>query len=316
MDNILKVAIPSSNYHKNFSSKLIHNFILTSRQLCKSAKIDCFEQDQECFPSLLESKQKPFDVLVSMGFTALTPELADFYKHHDIKVILFQDDIHGKDNQDFNKKKKWIEFADVLLIPYHNNFLSRKEYSKCHNKAINFPWFAPSSCFKYDNGWDNRKNEILISGCMAPVYSLRRNLRNLAQNIKCLHVLDHPGYKPKRRKHQFIGDKYYELLSNYKYAAATSADAPLNYPLSKYFEIPACGCVGLFEEIGILSDFGFESGKHYVPITNSNYEYVIKDISKNIDKFKDMSKFCKEHVKQYHTDIHRARKLINIIKNL
>ena len=50
MDNILKVAIPSSSYHKRFSSELIHNFIIMARQVCEQSGIECFTKDQEDFP--------------------------------------------------------------------------------------------------------------------------------------------------------------------------------------------------------------------------------------------------------------------------
>jgi hypothetical protein len=315
MDNLLRIAIPSSHYHKKFSSHLIHGFVLLARQVCAQSGFECFEKDQEDYGDLLNRDEKPFDILVSMGFAGLTPELAEFYKHHNIKVILFQDDIHGKDDKDFRKKKKWIEFADLLLIPYHKNFLSRKEYSSCHSKAINFPWFAPRICFKYDNLWPKRKSQILLSGCMAPVYSLRRNLKELSKDCKYIDILDHPGYKPSRRKHQIIGEKYYDFLTQYKCAIATSADFPLNYPLSKYFEIPACGCVGLFEEIDTLSDFGFEPNKHYIPITKNNYYHTISEVVKHFDKFENMANSCKDLIKHRHMDIHRVCQLTDILNN-
>lgn len=312
----MKIAIPSSTYHKNFSSKLIHNFILLVRETCGRLNIEYVDKDQESFGEFTKSDQKPFDVLISMGFTALTPELSEFYRRHDIRVILFQDDIHGKDDKDLRKKIKWMQFADILLIPYYKNFLSRPEYVDCHNKAIDFPWFAPRSCFKHDRLWNDRKNKIIVSGCMASVYSLRRNLRELAGSIKCIDVLDHPGYKPRKRKHQIIGDEYYNLLSEYKCAVATSADAPLNYPLSKYFEIPACGCIGLFEQIEELSNFGFEKNKHYVSITKDDYREAIKDIAKNFDKLEGMATLCRKHVLNNHTDTHRVRQLIKILNGL
>lgn len=312
----MKIAIPSSAYHKNFSSKLIHNFIVLVRETCKQLNIEYIDKDQEDFNKLMESDQKPFDVLISMGFTALTPELSEFYRHHNIKVILFQDDIHGKDDKDLRKKIKWMQFADILLIPYYKNFLSRIEYSDCHHKAINFPWFAPHSCFEYNHHWNDRQNKIIVTGCMAPVYSLRRNLRNLSNTIQGIDVLDHPGYKPKRRKHHIIGNEYYKLLSEYKCAAATSADSPLNYPLSKYFEIPACGCIGLFEKIEELSDFGFEENKHYISITKDDYREAVNDTIKNFDKLENMATLCRDHIKNNHTDIHRVNQLINIINGL
>jgi len=315
VDSVLKVAIPSSDYHKRFSSQLIHGFIQMARQVCKHAGIECFEKDQQEFKSLLDSDKKPFDILISMGFTSLTPDLAKFYKHHNIKVILFQDDIHGKDEKDFKKKKKWIQFADLLLIPYYENFLSREEYTNCHSKAIEFPWFAPRACFNHKTKWNQRNNNILVSGCMAAVYSLRRNLRTFSRSVNYVEILDHPGYRPGKRKHNIIGDAYYSLLSDHKCAVATSADPPLDYPLSKYFEIPACGCLGLFEEIGALANLGFEKNKHYIPITNEDFRDVAKHAHKNINKYENMATTCKEHVRRYHTDVVRACSLVDILNN-
>lgn len=309
------IAIPSSDYHKSFSSHLIHNFILLCRKTFEENGFKCFQKDQQWFNTIDKSIKPPFDTIISMGFVGLTNELYSWYKKHDVKIIIFQDDIHGKDDADKRKKYNWMRKADVLLIPYYENFLNRKEYAICHNKAINFPWFAPEECFTYTTSWKSRQNKIFLSGCMAPIYSIRRNIREFSKNFTKIDVLDHPGYKRRHRKHQIIGSKYYELMSKYKCAIATSADNPLDYPLSKFFEVPACGCLGLFEDIPSIKNLGFIPNSHYIPINNKNYKEVIHDINFNNKQLIDMTNLCRKFILENHTDKIRANQLVEIIKN-
>lgn len=312
----MKIAVPSSNYHKNFCCSLINDFILTMRSECKNNNIDCVCIDQEKYANFLTTKNKPFDILISMGFTSLTDDLVDFYKSKNIKIIVFQDDIHGKNNSDFNRKKKWFNVADILLIPYYKNFMSMKEYSSIHNKAIEFPWFAPRKILPFDKKWKNRKNEILLSGCVSDIYSLRKNIRSLSSTNKYINVLMHPGYKNSKQKHNIIGEKYYSYLRSYKSAICTSADAPLNYPLSKYFEVPSCGCLGIFEKIDCLEDFGFVESEHYVSINSKSYKTKLDHIAKNINDFEHVARNCYELIKNNHTCLHRAKRLISILTEL
>lgn len=71
-------------------------------------------------------------------------------------------------------------------------------------------------------------------------------------------------------EHQYVGDKYAELLS--KYAGAIAAHSL--YPVIKYLEIPAAGCLTFMEvtKKNNADIFGFKDGETAIFINENNYK--------------------------------------------
>lgn len=194
-----------------------------------------------------------------------------FKKNKNILKIVHMDDIHYFDED----KRKYLHdsfsFADIILLPYYRHFIQKIEYKKYKNKSYFFPFAAPDSIRLIERSHNNKK--ILLSGFIGDLYSFRKELYQYSKLNTNLDVLNHPGYT--NLSHELIGDNYYNYISKYLASIVTSADSPLNYPIMKYFEIPGCNVIPLFEKISYLNDLGFIENKNYIEINKKNYKNIL-----------------------------------------
>lgn len=198
--------------------------------------------------------------------------LLNALKNKNVLKIVQMDDLHYFNNETRIKLQNNFNFADVILLPYYYHFLSNPEYKKYYSKAIYFPFAVTDEITKIEPvKGDNGK--VLLSGCVSSHYSFRKALANFAVNNPHLDHLRHPGYG--KLSHNVIGIAYYKYISKYLGAISTSADKPLDYPLMKYFEIPGCKVIPLFERNNYLADLGFVKNKNFIEINNDNYKKII-----------------------------------------
>ena len=227
------------------------------------------------------------------------------------RVIVFWDDIHYHTQEAFKNRMKMFENSDILLLPYYKQFLKRKEYIRFWHKAVYFPWYAPKACFDNNIDFELRKNKILMSGRVSDSYEIRKQIVKFYKSDTDFEFLDHPGYNREKRSHQIMREKYYEYLSNYKIAIATTADSPLNYTVAKYFEIPACGCALILQKTLDIDDLGFVENEHYVPVNKNNLRNL-KELIKDFD-LRKMAKKSFELIKNRHLVANRIELLFEKI---
>jgi hypothetical protein len=224
------------------------------------------------------SENKPDFILFTRGY-GFSPNVEGVCEKNKIVKILQIDDIHYKSQSQKESRHRLFKGADIILVSYYENFLKIKEYSRYAKKVCNFPFYAPSAC---SAGGGAKKDRIILSGRSSKAYSFRRKLRSYAGANNFIDIIDHPGYF--ELNHDLIGDKYYNLLSEYKYSITASADSPLDYPVLKFFELPAIGSFCFFEDIPSLRGLGFIDEKHFISINQENYEKKISDYKNYYDK--------------------------------
>lgn len=136
------------------------------------------------------------------------------------------------------------------------------------------------SLFQSLTPFKNRiKDRILNSGVSAALdirHRVRRWIRNIDEpmlkHYRLRSICNKLPYVDYLRplSHEYIGDRYVELLAKYRAAIA----ATTTFPTAKYWEIPAAGCL-TFMEITEENDgalLGYEDGKNSVFINESNYK--------------------------------------------
>ncbi len=244
-------------------------------------------------------------------FSEVSPKI---YRERGIKTIVLMDDLHESAETKFRHRISAFRDADLILVPYYTRFLKIPEYRPFWDKAVRFPWAAPAECFECRSEWNDREDKVLLSGAMTPMYTLRRAIRDAS--IDLVEVLDHPGYPDtssfRGYSHPYTHRRYYEYCSRFKGAVATSLAAPLDYLISKYFEIPACGCLPFFEPHADLDLLGFVEEEHYIAIDQDNFpgEFPrVKDA-----EAEGIAARAREFVRSQHTDVIRARELIQIVE--
>jgi len=196
-------------------------------------------------------------------------EFSSYGLNSNILKVSFMDDLHYHNDETKDKLHRLFSFSDIILLTYYQNFLRIKEFKKFYKKACLFPF---SSIF-FNEQKSSSLNKILISGRASSSYPFRRFLIDYSKKIEFCERLSHPGYFG--LKHNIIGKKYYNFLSNYKASVVTTAKHPINYTVLKYFEIPSCNIIPIFQKTNFLKDFGFIKNFNYIEINEKNYKRVL-----------------------------------------
>ncbi len=235
--------------------------------------------------------------------------LQPYFKNINVLKIVQMDDLHYFDSKTREKLHKNFDFADIILLPYYYHFIKNPEFSKYKDKAFYFPFAAADEilAIKPENA---PINKIFLSGATSKYYSLRNIIRDHAASCKEIDFLPHPGYF--ELKHNIIGIKYYHHISKYIAAISTSADKPLDYPVMKYFEIPACNVIPIFENISYLKDLGFENGKSFIEVNKKNYKEVLR--SEYLSDKDSIRQTANNLLKKHHLISNRVEFFYKIVK--
>lgn len=154
--------------------------------------------------------------------------------------------------------------------------------------------------------WEERiANEVVISGVMPPRSLIERFINSLQEDkyfrrtyhyklrAKCAELNNVVHIRQLSR--QEMAKDYATLLGNYRAAIAASTW----YPVVKYFEKPASGCLTFMEvtKQNHGAEIGFEDGVNAVFINKDNYKKRIQEYLHTPDdpKWKAIAKAGREH---------------------
>ena len=183
----------------------------------------------------------------------------------------------GEDIYKYSKKYECriLDNLDYLITPstiYFENLKMEKYYNKIINifYCLNKDWYIVIDI----NNYKNRKNNIILSGCVGGGYIGRikyKNFKNLNKEFdNLIYVLE--------KNDNVVNMDYYSKLSEFKGAFVCHYSYPLNFLLAKHIEVLFCGCLGFFENNILLEkQLGLIAFKHYIPCSDDNGN-IINDI--------------------------------------
>ncbi len=229
-----------------------------------------------------------YEKIIFLGFHPVS--LAPFIKYYtelkkyaNIKIILWQDDLHAFFKTPESQKK--LDYVDHIMSPspiYFKNttaeYLSKTSF------------FFYSIDFTVNDGyyvkWENRQNKIILSGCVSKGYPIRAIIRNEIRKNKKFKEISYFLEKPREKEYEYKGDKvlpygdnYYKELGKFKGAFFGYYLYPKNFNLAKIIEILSMGCIGFFEYSPLLEkELGLIEMIHYVPCTNKETGKLIIDV--------------------------------------
>lgn len=195
-------------------------------------------------------------------------ESDEFFSDRHVCIVQF-DDIHYRGDRSRKARERLFDLADLVFLPYYDHAIRMEEYQSYREKFAPLLFHAPGDCFEVCVDWSDKSEKILLSGRVSKSYPLRSKIYRSVRRLPSFEILSHPGYRD--LSHEIVGRSYYEKIASFRASIVTSAKAPLNYLLMKYFEIPACGSVPLFEEVPGLQELGFEDGVSYLSINEDNF---------------------------------------------
>jgi hypothetical protein len=228
------------------------------------------------------------------------------------------------DPQDTTKGK--IDYHEKYKIDHYFGYIPERFFYKYFPKNFKYKViFFGVEPKLYENltPYSKRINKkILCSGAAASTKFSSR-LRNIIRGevsqwkhyklrTKCIE-LPYVDYTS-TLQHEFINDKYPLLLMKY----CTSIAACSSYPVIKYWESTAAGCLTFMEvtEKNQANILGFEDGKNAIFINEKNYEKKLSEFisdPKNT-KWSEIAENGRKYTMNNLTNDNAANSLVNLFK--
>lgn len=158
---------------------------------------------------------------------------------------------------------------------------------------------------------------LLLGAVHKSVYPLRHKILEVMRNKPGFVYYQHPGYRnisEQEKKQVYVWENYAMTINRAK--MFLTCDSRYKYPINKYFEVLACNTLLLAPSSPELKDLGFVPGKHFVDITEKDFE---EKANYYLDHEKIRKKIAKqgyEMVCKMHSTVNRAKQLVNIIQGI
>ena len=249
-----------------------------------------------------------------------SPDELSGIQNLDIPVICRINDAHDA------KIKGKIGYHEKYKIDHYFGYLPERFFHKYYPKNFKYKvilYGVEPKLYENLTPYSKRiKKKILCSGAAASTkFSSRlrdiiRGDRSLWKHYKlrtkCIE-LSYVDYTS-TLQHEFINDKYPLLLMKY----CTSIAAHSLYPVIKYWESTAAGCLTFMEvtEKNQAKILGFEDGKNAIFINEKNYEEKLSEFisdPKNT-KWSEIAENGRKYTMNNLTNDNAANSLMNLFK--
>jgi hypothetical protein len=249
-----------------------------------------------------------------------SPDELSGIQNLDIPVICRINDAHDA------KIKGKIGYHEKYKIDHYFGYLPERFFHKYYPKNFKYKvifYGVEPKLYENLTPYSKRiKKKILCSGAAASTkFSSRlrdiiRGDRSLWKHYKlrtkCIE-LSYVDYTS-TLQHEFINDKYPLLLMKY----CTSIAAHSLYPVIKYWESTAAGCLTFMEvtEKNQANILGFEDGKNAIFINERNYEKKLSDYisDPNNAKWSEIAENGRYYTMNYLTNDVASNSLVEIFK--
>ena len=309
-----------SGHHFDMS---LYYFILEALKRNNGINVTYFPTENNFDATILKNK---FDVILLPDNTPWgLPENIEGMKEMNIPVIAKCGDPHEVKTKKFDP----YVFHERYKIDYYFNFMPSYYFYKFYPKEFKYKeifWCLEADLYKNTSPFKERiKDKILLSGNVgkpswkSKIANRMLNPDNSAHYLYKLRTecrkLQYVEFTPmKDGKH--INSDYPSYLS--KYSASIAAGT--FYPVIKYFEIPAAGCLTFMEvtEKNHCKILGFEDGKNVIFINENNYKEKFMEFldDKDNPKWENIAKAGREYVLEKLNNDVAVEKIVKLMQEL
>lgn len=306
-------------FNENHFDQTTNDFFMKALKRNKRLEVSYFPCDNEFDVSKLKGK---YDIilLANNRFDA-TPEILHGINESTIPIITKTGDPH------YAKKYNQIELHEKFKIDAYWSLQPKEYFYKYYPKNFKFKevlWGIEESKFEKYAPFEKRINEkILNSGNVG-----RRNLKSkiahkFSKNINSalyfyklrticndLPYVDYAGMKGSK----YINENYVDYVSKYQAAIATGTF----YPVIKFFEIPAAGCLTFMEitEKNHGGYLGYKNNENCIIINEKNYQTKFEEFLNDVNnsKWKEIADAGREYTLNVANNDSGVKSLIQLME--
>ncbi|MEW9672180.1 glycosyltransferase [Ammoniphilus sp. 3BR4] len=197
---------------------------------------------------------------------------------------------------------------DIIFSPNKSTFLRR--YPKFKPKFRFLPYSINPHVMK---DWQLPKDRdfMLIGSSPKEWYPFRNEVYKRMRDVEGFEFLPHPGHKSPPSKNLMVNGKYAQELNRAK--IYFTCGSKFQYPLAKFFEVPACGTLLLAEPNQDIFDLGFKDGVHFVACNKTDFYEKAMYYLENEEERNEIVKNGHDFVHAYHTHEVRAKQFLKYI---
>ena len=250
-------------------------------------------------------------------------------KNRSYKVGVFINDLHGKHLYGIKNPVKWAnmimsaDYDGVFMrhpllygTSYQPDVVSRILGGKAHwvPHSVNIDKFYKRGEVKYD---------VAFIGATYDCYPLRKiiydNIFYVARGYRVLRGGMAPGGVIKKNSskpgdHYLVGDDYAEALGSTRILIFDCSI--YRYPLMKFFEGAASGCLVMSDAPSLGERLGFKHRETMVEVNLQNWEEALQFFLDNPDEAKKIADAGMKNTRKNHSHAIRSRQFVGLLKEL
>ncbi|MFY0543714.1 glycosyltransferase family protein [Brevibacillus sp. H7] len=279
-------------------------------ELAKMTELTLWTQPGNIHDIIKKISKKPDFIFINEFGETKTPPITGL-STLSIPFGVYMYDLHYriKDRKKALRSNKVNYIFSVYRDPFY------QWYPEFKDKMRWLPLHVNSEVYR-DYGLE-KEIDWLLMGAVDNVYPLRYRILQEMSNQTNFVYHKHPGYrnyKPHERQKYFIGEKYAREINRAK--MFFTCDSVYNYPVAKYYEVPACKSLLLAPSVNELLDLGFVPGQHFVAINDHDFREKAEYFLKNEWERNKITEQGYRLVHENHTSVIRARQLLEMIKEI
>lgn len=244
------------------------------------------------------------------------------------KIGIFLSDLHGKWSYGLDNPVAFRELInkahyDAVFMRYKyiygTNYRPDVMWDGLNSDVYFVPWSVDDGLFK-----PSRKKTIDVAsiGSTYNCYPLRKSINEglyyVCRGKKVLLKYAPRGKTFERKiseleKEYLVGETYAKTLGDTK--VFITGCSIYRYPLQKFFQATASGCMLLCNEPGTAKELGFINDKTYFNIDEDTWEVSLKYFLENPSEVKKIARAGRKNTLMNHNHEKRAREFIEAISS-
>ncbi|TYS13256.1 glycosyltransferase family 1 protein [Rossellomorea vietnamensis] len=295
---------------KDTSNLIVKNYSYLEQELGKISNLMIWRHPGNLKEILERLPVKPDFILVLNDLGGFNP-MVNGIAETKIPAGLFINDVHRlvQEREEYIKDNAIPYLFSVYRDKFHQNYPSYRD------RFIWFPHFINRDIYK-DYG-AVKENELLMLGAINGYYPFRKIVKEYYKDDKRFIYKKHPGYRAFSKQEEsalLIGESYAKEINKAKIFFTDSSI--LNYPLLKYYEVPACKTLLLAPTFPELEDLGFIPDVHFAAVTENDFAIRAKYFLENEEPRNQIIDQGHNFILNNHTVQVRARQLVEKIKEI
>jgi len=303
----MKLLVIARDYSHFVSHQFVYQLLL---ELAKQTELYTWHERGMDISSILECLNLEPDFVLILEYYETNATKISGLSELKVPYAIFMNDLH----YDIDLRSELIAGENIKYIfaPYRDAFF--QWYPEFKERLIWLPHHINTAIFR-DYHLPASIDYLMMGALSEDVYPLRFKIYETMKEYDNFVYHPHPGYR------NFSSDE--EVLVRERYARELNrakifltCDSLFHYPVTKYFEVPACNTLLMASTSSEIQDLGFIPGVNFVAINENDFEEKARYYLAHEQERLEIASKGYEMVRGRHSTADRTAELINRLEEI